>query len=469
MPYSSTSELPGPVRDKYSEKCQRAYMHAFNSVHEDTGDEGRAAAAGHSAAQDCEEKNKGMDEIQTVMPETRFNIFTGLLKASKSADGKMRLHGVASSTTRDLHGDVMEASALEDMERSANQNLTIFLNHSYDIPEDVAGSVEKAVMKTRGADQDGNPNHDLDMDILINDANDRAVQAWRAIDKGTKLGLSIGAVIPEGGAIRDKKSGALTIRNVNLLETSLVGIPANPRSWVEYAVKSFNSQKDATTVPLGQPTLTLDGSHYKIEGEVDGLKLADTEPEVVIDAAGCPTCGKGKADSDDCADPYHTKDVEPEITDATVTVIQIDTGDESSESDSSSSDDSSSQAEPESGGGDYDAGASPDLVYAGPVSETVQRTLDLLATTTSELIAARAQVSELTVSLGDATRDRDQAKASLDLLVIETAKVLSRLQDAPFARKAIVFEAQQELRAKYAGLYDETFMKTLESQNDRAR
>ena len=165
----------------------------------------------------------------------------------------------------------------------------------------------------------------------------------------------------------------------------------------------------------------------------------------------------------DCGDSYH-KDVEPDITDATVS-IQIDTGESSSSSEAPPSDDPPQASET---GGEYDAGAAPDLVFEGPVSETFQRTIDLLNTTTSELVAARSQIAELTVSLGESTRERDQAKANLDLLVIETAKVLNRLQDAPFARKAIVLEAQHELRAKYAGVYDDSFMKTLERQNDRA-
>ena len=60
-------------------------------------------------------------------------------------------------------------------------------------------------MKTRGVDADGNPNYDLDMDILVNDANERAVKAFEAIERGTKLGLSIGALIPEGGATRTQE------------------------------------------------------------------------------------------------------------------------------------------------------------------------------------------------------------------------------------------------------------------------
>ena len=171
------------------------------------------------------------------MNETTFKIFAPMLKASLDSDGKMRLHGIASSTVLDRQGHEIRASALSDMEESASNNMTIFLNHEYKVPEDVAGSVERASIRSHPTDPSIK---DLVLDIVVNEANPRAVNAWQAIQKGTQLGLSIGAQIPEGGAHRDKKSGAYIIEHVSLLETSLVGVPANPRSWVEYAVKSLN-------------------------------------------------------------------------------------------------------------------------------------------------------------------------------------------------------------------------------------
>ena len=170
------------------------------------------------------------------MNPAEFKLFIPLLKASKDADGRMRLHGVASSTIRDRHGDTISLSALSEMEKSASNNMTIFLNHSYQVPEDVAGSVERAEIRATG-DPDI---HDLLFDIAINDVNPRAVSAWEAIQKGTQLGLSIGARIPTDGAVR-QKDGRYQINHIDLLETSLVGVPANPRSWVEYAIKSLTA------------------------------------------------------------------------------------------------------------------------------------------------------------------------------------------------------------------------------------
>lgn len=56
MPYSTTSDLPPAIQDKYEAPAQRAFLAAFNSVMDETGDEGRAMAAGHSAAQASERK-----------------------------------------------------------------------------------------------------------------------------------------------------------------------------------------------------------------------------------------------------------------------------------------------------------------------------------------------------------------------------------------------------------------------------
>ena len=273
MPYSSNSELPESVRSRYSDNCQSVWRHTFNSVLGDYGDEHRAFASATGQANKCQEK-KSMAGIRTGTIEPTFKIFAPMLKASLDSDGKRRLHGIASSTIKDRHGDTMALSALSDMERSASNNLTIFLNHEYKVPEDVAGYVERA--SVRQHPQDGDI-HDLVLDIVVNETNDRAIKAWDAIQNGTQLGLSIGAMIPDGGAVRDRKSGAYQIDHVELLETSLVGVPANPRSWVEYAVKSLNGVPEAHDEGFwvgeaGEELLVLKNPMPAIEGEMVGIE-----------------------------------------------------------------------------------------------------------------------------------------------------------------------------------------------------
>ncbi len=376
--------------------------------------------------------------VDKALPPGRFNIYSGILKASRSADGKMRLHGVASSTTRDLHGDTMQPTALEAMERAANGNLTIFLNHSYEVPEDVAGSVERAVMKTRGVDGDGNPNYDLDMDILVNDSNPRAVKAFEAIERGTKLGLSIGALIPDGGARKEKN--AYLIDNVELLETSLVGIPANPRSWIEYAAKSLRGAE-----------------------RVEEAIVASAEPEIV-DAASCPYC----EDGDPCS--KHKKDVEPDITDAAVDVhVTIETEDGSSVSEPASPDVSTSQEAVSSNpGNEGDVAASVDdeLVVQDQEELTVASLLpkltEQLRTTVSELVETKQALVAMTTERDAAIGERDTAVSQRDTVLAETQRVLNRLADTPLMRRAVVIEADRELRNKFSSIYSEDFLKMLE-------
>jgi phage head maturation protease len=207
-----------------------------------------------------------MDLTDSAMAGAKFKFFVPMLKSSKSPDGKMRLSGIASSTVRDLHGDRMTESALADMERAARNNLTIFLNHEYKVPEDVAGSVETATIRR---DAEGTALLVFES-IVINEVNQRAVDAWTAIDNGTKLGLSIGAMIPDGGAKFDKKANGWVIEHIELLETSLVGVPANPRSWVDYAVKALNARKNITP--------EADGPRVSFEMVVD-----DVAPTVLAD------------------------------------------------------------------------------------------------------------------------------------------------------------------------------------------
>lgn len=420
-----------------------------------------------------------MSLTPTKRDGVEFQIFSGILKATRSTDGKMRLHGVASSTTRDLHGDTMMASAIEDMERAANNNLTIFLNHSYEVPEDVAGSVERAHMKTRGVDANGNPNYDLDMDILVNDANPRAVKAFEAIERGTKLGLSIGALIPDGGA-RKEKGGAFLIDHVELLETSLVGIPANPRSWVEYAAKSLRGIEKATTIPLGQPTLTLDGNAWSVSGTLDNVAMAnsmedlvmnDAAPEVTDDIApemvegadpSCDDCAPGKP----CAE-HSNKSVEPEVTDAAVTIIQIDTGDSSSSSDAPPPDDSSSQgaesSNPGTGDGDYAADGDEAVTVTASIEPEVSlaAVVEKYALAVSELVEAKQQIADLVVSRDTAIRERDAALNDANKVVAETQRVLNQLADTPLMRRAVVVEATQALTKSLEGIYSESILQMM--------
>lgn len=404
-----------------------------------------------------------MDISGAVSGGTEFRIFTGLLKTSRSNDGKLRLHGVASSTTKDLHGDVMLASAIEDMERAANNNLTIFLNHSYNVPEDVGGSVEKAKSTIRGVDQDGNPNIDLNFDILINDSNARAVQTFEAIERGTKLGLSIGAMIPDGGAKRNK-DGSFLIEHVDLLETSIVGIPANPRSWVEYAVKALKGKNREQVIPLGEPTLTLDSdtNSYTITGSLSGVDIInDVEPE--------------ETESVEPEVQNEVESIDPDVQDAQVTIIQIDTGDDFPSDDSPSSQEAPESAPEAEVSGLLDETADGDDAALGDdVTRSVEpdsakamtEVVDMLRQTTRELMETKAALVEANVAKAAAETAKEQALVERNRTLAETKALLDKVANSPLVRRAVVREAQTAFSSKFEGIYGEEILKMLEKRNE---
>lgn len=51
MPYTKISDLPEEQTDQYSTHQKHAFLKAFNSALEQYGDEGRAFAVAHTAAQ----------------------------------------------------------------------------------------------------------------------------------------------------------------------------------------------------------------------------------------------------------------------------------------------------------------------------------------------------------------------------------------------------------------------------------
>src|SRR3990172_11683016 len=446
------------------------------------------------------------------------------------------------------------------MECDDNNKVTIFLNHSYNVPEDVGGSVERALIKTRGTDHDLNPNKDLEVDIVVNDTNPRAVETWKAIDKGTKLGLSIGAMIPEGGAKR-QKNGSFIIEHDDLLETSLVGIPANPRSWVDYAAKALRLREKASTTQLGNPTLTLDGGRYKIEGSMDDLDLNldgaetmlvgeagretfaildpqpgqtifeaidgrinithgnedgsntgylnfdPTDPQSVASAtdafgaeivrkatvwvetrdgdkitigdpqavtegmavnvtlAACPQCGGGRADPKaGCTSDFHQSSADPDVTDAKIRIIEVDTDDQSSG-------DAAQEAPSSEPGNADDTFSAPEVdVTAGTPLSLDGLTEDMLLQQSfnslrsvallaiSELAETKRALDEEKATRIVVERERDEVVEVAAQILSRTAAIIEQVGSIPLPRKAI-FKDVQDKFASIEAYYGEEFAK----------
>ena len=210
-----------------------------------------------------------------------FKLFTGTLKAYETESGDRYVSGTTSSTIRDLHGDAMAMSALKSMEDTAKQNMTVFLNHNYNVPEDLFGSATDARIVKRMDEETGQEVYDLDIDVKVcpEDENPQAMQAYRAIKRGVKLGLSIGARVEHADKKRDEKSGIDTyvINKVRLLEASVVGIPANQRSYLHNAVKSLRSKPEENEI---EHAIIRDLTDAVKAVEIEGQQAADKAPLV---------------------------------------------------------------------------------------------------------------------------------------------------------------------------------------------
>lgn len=196
-----------------------------------------------------------------------FKVLTGALIPDRRAaadgeeDGEAQptVLGTTSSTDIDLYGTRMKPAALESMRRSAQDNLTLFLNHDYTIPESIFGSVLDAT-KRRRKGEDGQSFTDLDILAGVATANPRAMDCYEHIKRKVKLGFSIGALIldwqwetPEGEKIDvdpddwwamffgPTDDAVMAILDVLLVEASLVGVPANRRSWVQNAARAIRA------------------------------------------------------------------------------------------------------------------------------------------------------------------------------------------------------------------------------------
>jgi HK97 family phage prohead protease len=366
-----------------------------------------------------------------TVPNTQFKIYSGALKAYE-ADSKRRLKTVASSTIKDLAGDSMTENAINKMAESAKDRMTIFLNHSYDVPEDVFGSVEDVTVQRRGEYVD------LDFDISLNDSNPRAVQTWDAINKGTKLGTSIGAKILDGW--QDKQTGGYVFDDVTLLEASIVGIPANPRSWVEYAVKSFTDTSTVVKTEIRpdaeKATVTVDVS----KGEAEEPK----DERTAVDA------GKDEPEKDEVGP---TEDNTPAASTDTETHPEQETAPDVPVPDPQEA----QKSVPEDG-----EGRVPPLDHDLAELMGLKSALSLLTKTTGELVEARKALGDeqaahsiTKAKLAEAKREQKAMKA-----------IIEKVSSLPIGRRAQFDDQVQQFRTRFAHMYDEDFLHMLETTND---
>lgn len=371
--------------------------------------------------------------------------------AEKAEQAELVLAGIASSTITDRHGDVMLPSSLIDMERAANSNLTMFLNHSYNVPEDVAGSVRKASVTSFGVDAEGAPIYDLDYQFRVNRVNKRAIESFHSIRGGTKLGLSIGARIPEGGAIRNKKTGRLLIAHVDLLETSIVGVPANPRSWIESAVKAYKSGGDTQKRVFTGVTLE---EHDVPETPEPVVAASVTITNGLPEALGTGGTISGPSDL-----VMGEAGEETVITDSTTPSQEAPQSAPGSEGDVTTPD-VSAAAEPPETPEDLAKADAPELI------SLLVKTQTALSETSMQLIEAQGALLKAEQRAEKAERERDMVAQGARDLALDTAQIIHRLGSLPVGQRASFRRITQDFNdglESAKDIYGDEFVSTLRS------
>jgi len=425
-----------------------------------------------------------MPHLETAM----FKFYAPTLIASRGSDGEMRIEGVASSTVRDHHGDRITEKALRKMVKSAI-GMTIFLNHEYRV-QDVFGSVEKArIVKTSEVDEKtGEPIFDMRLGVVVEQRNPEAVQTWEILQPrqaadgtlkpGTKLGLSIGAMVSEGGATFDKSQGGrYVVDDLDIVETSIVTMPANPRSWIDYAVKSLAGQypDKLTTKRLELlKEMGVDGAgEIEVAGDdaPDAAAIVDGEPQEpqtgetgapmeAIEVAEGETATLEADGAEDAPEGEATEDAIP----VEKTKVSIWDGDKTIEIDTG-------RSRAKDGDGDQSAQAGDEPTEtAGGSTTTKDVGLDhpLIKSLTGQLAVLKERHEAETVKL---TGERDAALALAASTLEQAGEILKALESKPVGRKTNGrFEDPDIEKARVdldslAGIYGDDVMKLLKRKD----
>ncbi len=166
------------------------------------------------------------------LDERRAQVVQGSRKSLIDDGDEMFLAGTASSSTEDRMGDTLTDNCQASMLSQAH-GMTQFLDHVYTIPESILGQIAEASIK-RATDAKLGDCLDFEIVSRISADNPRAVKCWQIVQNGIKLGWSIGGIFTDVDfKDEDDWFSGLLVNDIELLEVSLVGIPANRRTYTK--------------------------------------------------------------------------------------------------------------------------------------------------------------------------------------------------------------------------------------------
>jgi len=370
-----------------------------------------------------------------------FDIFGSLSLITKDEGGvkKRYFNTIASSTVEDSHGDTFTDKAVEKMANTANAApMTIFLNHEYRVPEDVFGTAKSA--RTSKRSDKGELVTDLDIAGEVNEANPRAKQTADLIEGGARLGVSIGARVKDYRPKDDSDpTGGWIIDDVELKEASIVGLPANPRTWVQYATKAirrFERERVMEAVDMTKKTAdappaddTVDTSITEDDGQdtMDLISSAGvTDTAKVFSTANIPGAQPAEAvDGEDEGQP--TFDGDQEDVEAEAEPVE--------------------ESTPEGSPVPVTASETPVTTPSDEISGAVDELT--IAAMSETLKVAKDEITSLDAEILELKQERDTA-----LEALQTAtSIVETIAAKPLGRKATFAKEVDDYRSRIGGVY----------------
>ena len=375
-------------------------------------------------------------------------VLTLVTKTDGNGKTKRYFNTTASSTVEDAHEDEFTPEAVQKMADQAHgSGMSIFLNHEYRIPEDLFGTTTDAVAVKRAVNNTEAVT-DLDLSGFINEANPRARETAESLEGGAKLGVSIGARIKDYRP-RDEKDpmGGWIINDVELKEASIVGMPANPRTWVHYASKAITAFDRAKVKEAADMNMTATEIATRpvdetiIDDDTDAMALLEANELV------------------DSQKILSTENMPGQVTSETI----IEEADPEPEPDPDV--EAAEVAAPEEPAQETE---SPEAVVASEtpaqaLSQAIDSSAEHLSVAALQLVLtdAKDEITKRDETIDQLAQERD---AALETLAEATA-IIEKIATTPLGRKAVVKEQVKDYRSRITGVYDPDFMQFLKGSN----
>ena len=203
-------------------------------------------------------------------PNARFD-FDFAVKTKTQEDSGFFIVGFASTPGLDRHGEIISEEALKKAASNLLEkpNNILFLNHNYDRP---IGVIKESVYVAGG------------LMIKVKISNTEPTLKEQILE-GLWGAFSIGGIVKEVEELTDKKDEFIgyKITEIELVEVSLVGVPANPEATLLEVISKSLVKKEDKNITEKDEESTLGGEvmKNKIKKENEEVEDVETEEEEV--------------------------------------------------------------------------------------------------------------------------------------------------------------------------------------------